>query len=718
MTARLKTFQEVLDAAVEDILQHGFDSGERIAKWTRELRIAAEASMISAVALEQQLREGLATIYRRLVERGGIAKYHQGVERFTLEKVRPQLRAELDRRIVASSDLIKLNRAESIEKTLRRFQGWSTSIPPGGVSAEGRREVKQNVKKALASLPYEERRVVIDQSAKLIASINDLVATDGGAIAGMWRSMWRQAGYDARPEHKARDEQIYLVRDSWAHRAGLVKKNSRPFVDEIEAPAQLPFCFPGDSQIPFADNVEKAYRRWYSGDLTTIITASGKTLRATPNHPILTSHGWVQIGALNEGDDMIEISDNIVRSVNSETNQNKTVTCIAEIFATLNKFGVIERIGGSCKQFHGDGTASDVDVVGTAWPLRFGFNPMRLQGLHHFSFSVADLCRTAAGAVKFFLQTSFSAGARFMCCLNQFAPTIFAFAGHTDQVCFGAIPQRNIEMVGKRTARNTQSFGQTQETFPFEVRATRIIKIERRQWSGHVYNLQTESGWFVADGIIVHNCRCSYRFLYALRDLPDDMLTAKGKAWLANARIVSAARADDAASGLDLVHSEIFRKALRRDALGYFVGVTDVRFVDDRDAWHASYESDDDSVEIQRKFDQLPAMDRVQILLHEAGHRGQEIDPGTYAEFKRRHLNKIGSFLEMANRIHLDDLRRRGKVDSVASEVFAESYARFMLKLPLPAELAQFWEERMTIRPAVGIEAERRRLMRRLEAIG
>jgi len=196
------------------------------------------------------------------------------------------------------------------------------------------------------------------------------------------------------------------------------------------------------------------------------------------------------------------------------------------------------------------------------------------------------------------------------------------------------------------------------------------------------------------------------------------MLTAKGKAWLANARIVSAARADDAASGLDLVHSEIFRKALRRDALGYFVGVTDVRFVDDRDAWHASYESDDDSVEIQRKFDQLPAMDRVQILLHEAGHRGQEIDPGTYAEFKRRHLNKIGSFLEMANRIHLDDLRRRGKVDSVASEVFAESYARFMLKLPLPAELAQFWEERMTIRPAVGIEAERRRLMRRLEAIG
>jgi len=303
-------------------------------------------------------------------------------------------------------------------------------------------------------LPYSERFVLIDQGHKLVASINDIIAADGGAIAGQWSSRWRQPGYNYREEHKERDGQFFLIRDSWAHRAGLVKKGKAGYVDESTAPGQEPAC------------------------------------------------------------------------------------------------------------------------------------------------------------------------------------------------------------------------------------------------------------------------RCSYKYVYNIRDLPDDMLTAKGKAWLANARIVSAARADDAASGLDLVHSEIFRKALRRDALGYFVGVTDVRFVDDRDAWHASYESDDDSVEIQRKFDQLPAMDRVQILLHEAGHRGQEIDPGTYAEFKRRHLNKIGSFLEMANRIHLDDLRRRGKVDSVASEVFAESYARFMLKLPLPAELAQFWEERMTIRPAVGIEAERRRLMRRLEAIG
>jgi hypothetical protein len=36
-----------------------------------------------------------------------------------------------------------------------------------------------------------------------------------------------------------------------------------------------------------------------------------------------------------------------------------------------------------------------------------------------------------------------------------------------------------------------------------------IFKISRRRFSGHVYNLQTKTGWYIAGGIITHNCRCS-----------------------------------------------------------------------------------------------------------------------------------------------------------------------------------------------------------------
>ena len=45
--------------------------------------------------------------------------------------------------------------------------------------------------------------------------------------------------------------------------------------------------------------------------------------------------------------------------------------------------------------------------------------------------------------------------------------------------------------------------------FAGDVIPDRIVKIGRRRWSGHVYNLQTDTGWYLANGIITHNCRCA-----------------------------------------------------------------------------------------------------------------------------------------------------------------------------------------------------------------
>lgn len=247
MPDRPQTFQEVLAAAVADMAEHGFTDMERVERWARELRLAAERSFISAASLEQQLRDTLAAVYRRMVDQGGLFRYNPGVERFTIEKLKPALRGELDRRIMASANLIRLNRAQAINKTLQRFQGWSTSIPPGGVSAETRSEVKKTVRKSLASLPFEERRLATDQGHKLIAAINDIVATDGGAIAGQWVSHYLQQNYAYREDHKERDyrqnnNEPFLIRDSWADRAGFVKKGKLGYADQVTAPAQEPFC--------------------------------------------------------------------------------------------------------------------------------------------------------------------------------------------------------------------------------------------------------------------------------------------------------------------------------------------------------------------------------------------------------------------------------------------------------------------------------------------
>jgi len=241
-TNERRGFYEVITDAVRDLSEHGFDSVERVAYWQMRIKEAAEKFMGSTNQMEETLREGLASVYRQLVERQGALKYHPGVARFVLEKLQPQLRTELNRRIMASADLIKLNRQQAIAKTLQRFSGWASSIPPGGSDNVDKVEEKATIRKALKQLPFEERRVLIDQGHKLTASINETIARDGGAIAIKWRSNWRQLNYNYREDHKERDGHIYLLRDSWAKKAGLVKPDENGYYDQITAVGEEPFC--------------------------------------------------------------------------------------------------------------------------------------------------------------------------------------------------------------------------------------------------------------------------------------------------------------------------------------------------------------------------------------------------------------------------------------------------------------------------------------------
>lgn len=237
-----RTFYEVLTEAVSDIVDNGFDSMARIQRWVEAIRQAAVRGMVSNRVLEQQLRNTLGIVYKRMVDKGGIFQYHVGVPKFTLDKVKPKLRAELDRRIANSTNLIKLNKEQAVDATLRRFQGWATSIPAGGSDAADKAEIKAAARKPLANLSFEERRVAIDQGHKLISAINDIVAQDAGAIAAVWHSNWRQKNYNYRKDHKDRDEKVYLIRDSWAHKKGLVKPGPAGYFDTITKPGEEVFC--------------------------------------------------------------------------------------------------------------------------------------------------------------------------------------------------------------------------------------------------------------------------------------------------------------------------------------------------------------------------------------------------------------------------------------------------------------------------------------------
>jgi hypothetical protein len=231
-------FSEILRRAIADLEEHGFDSQERVERWVNELGNAAGNQ---GIVTADKLKERFQAIYAQEVTKGALLRT-QGVKRWQLSRLEPKLRAELDRKLMAASSLIKLNREEMIARTIRRFQGWATSIPVGGSDAIDKPEVKAHMKQALKSLPFEERRVMIDQGAKFRAGLSNIVAVENGAVGGVWRSHYRAPGYNYREDHKERDGHFYLIRGSWAIEKGLINPKGATFTDEITMPAEEIFC--------------------------------------------------------------------------------------------------------------------------------------------------------------------------------------------------------------------------------------------------------------------------------------------------------------------------------------------------------------------------------------------------------------------------------------------------------------------------------------------
>ncbi len=229
-------FSEVLTAAIADLSATGYVSAERVTEWLGRLRNAAERELGPEWQIDTKVRADMQGLLDRFVDGAKLPQFVPGVGRLTKDMVKPKLWAELDRRIIASADLIKVNRKEAIDKTLKRFSGWATSIPPGGDDTINKRDTKGMLREELVKYRYHQRLVSNDQGHKLIANVADVVATEAGAIAATWHSHGAtDRHYDARKDHLDRNGRTYLIRGSWADREGLVK-SANGYTDDVTRP--------------------------------------------------------------------------------------------------------------------------------------------------------------------------------------------------------------------------------------------------------------------------------------------------------------------------------------------------------------------------------------------------------------------------------------------------------------------------------------------------
>lgn len=241
----MNTFTRTVRDAVKFFLLNGYSSREELERWQALIRQAAEGE--TADDYLAMVTRSLTKSYDLQVTRAGALKRHKGITRFTINYLEPKLRTELDRRILSSVDLIQLNRRKAIDTTLSRFSGWASSIPTAdSIALTGVQgtmlDTAQHIQKSAEQVDFEARRVMIDQNHKLIANIDNVIATSNNAIAAIWHSHWRQSGYDFRKDHKERDQLFYLIRGNWAQKNGYVKAGPAGYLDEITQPGEEVFC--------------------------------------------------------------------------------------------------------------------------------------------------------------------------------------------------------------------------------------------------------------------------------------------------------------------------------------------------------------------------------------------------------------------------------------------------------------------------------------------
>lgn len=283
----------------------------------------------------------------------------------------------------------------------------------------------------------------------------------------------------------------------------------------LHAPLHLG-CVPGDTLVLARGGVTYSSERRYDGDLVVIRTASGKELPCTPNHPVLTLGGWVAAGLLNVGDHVVS-SRLGERDVPVVGDDEDVPTRIEELAKSLGKSSevVTVPVPGSTEHFHGDGCDGEVTVVRADRQLLSEDEAAFAEELGEIPLSIGDPNSAALAGAGRLAEGCAGIGAPSLGSLGSSSlgfPLGATHATGTGQA--GIAPSADGDIALHEAPPDGRAayvellrqgkLGPAGEVFPDEV-----VDIKLKSFHGHVFNLGTRHGLYVANGVVTHNCDCS-----------------------------------------------------------------------------------------------------------------------------------------------------------------------------------------------------------------
>lgn len=444
-------------------------------------------------------------------------------------------------------------------------------IAKGMEEGQGTREIASGIRKMTAMTPFRAALIARTEThaAATFGSITSAREAEEEIGIVLLKQWLPTSDTRTRPEHLAMAGKPGIPLNEKFNVGGELM--DRPG-DPGASAGNLVNCLHPDSVIE-SGRIKAMTRHWYEGKLIVIKTAGGNELSVTPNHPILTRNGWVAAAALKEGGGVIsghELKgpsfhgldvENIKASVEEIYNSLAVVGMVVRVAGIdVNFHG--DRPQGDVDVVNADGKLRNGLMAALSKPLdhfrlactdlgkgRLLAEGLLLAGLmEEFRRLVADR----------FMSLGSKGKTLFRACLRHASEHSFAaIAGlyalilkaKADVPAIGAIGvgEGFDRLASKEAMRNfggdagtlfaaikPHSFGAAAgfdasavqnivdgvrvqsvslhkdiKAFARKVFADDIIAVKHVDYRGFVYNAETHTGYYICNGIVNHNCRCS-----------------------------------------------------------------------------------------------------------------------------------------------------------------------------------------------------------------
>lgn len=327
-----------------------------------------------------------------------------------------------------------------------------------------------------------------------------------------------------------------------------------------------PRCVVGETPI-YAPDYIAAFVSTYCGPVVDIAFATGARCSVTPNHMFLTRDGFTPAKSLREGSNVFCSSREVVSdAVHTPYNNGKPTSIKEVVEAFAETSGVATKsVPLASEDLHGDGQFTDgkVHVIAPDCLLRGDYEtffreflgkeffapaaklPQTLNRQRFFPLSFLRLWHTLGCHVsglsifEVFLRASLGHHQGVGFCVGSQGNPHFLQDGLQDNslasVPLAEFSQRHAGQVelSQFVSRNPLAYCSGRQAKLLEppydcitgdakllrhlsvslkgvVSSTQVVSINVRDFSGHVYDLQTVSSLYEVDGIITSNCRGVY----------------------------------------------------------------------------------------------------------------------------------------------------------------------------------------------------------------